>query len=306
MSTPTNVVRRNISFKTIDGVVLRGWHFLPRTVNGKVATIVMTHGFGGVKEMYLDDFAAAFAAAGFGAIVYDNRGLGESDGEPRQEVDPWRQLSDMRDAITYAQALPETDPNLIGLWGSSFSGGHAIVTAANDRRVKCVVAQVPFISGYHTSRRYTRADLAESALAMIDADRAARFRGEAPMMLPISPPALGEPAVMPSRESYEFTAESSKRAPTFRNEVTLRSMDLAGGYEPGFYIERVSPTPLLMIIGTKDVECHYEIGLAAYERALQPKKLVTVKGGHFVCYVKEFELASSEAVAWFKAHLLSG
>ena len=296
--------RMDIEFRTSDGLTLRGWHFLPENTSGKAPTIVMSHGFGGVKEMFLEEFARAFAAAGFAVVVYDNRCLGASDGEPRQEVDPWRQLSDMRDAISFAQSLPQTDPDRVGLWGSSFSGGHVIVTAANDRRVKCVVSQVPFISGYQSARRSTRADiLMGPAAAMLDMDRAARFRGEAPILMPLSPNAPGAPAVMPSQESYDFLQVCNTHAPNFRNEITVRSMDLAGGYEPGFYMDRVSPTPLLMIVGLRDVECHFEVALSAYEKALQPKKLVTFNGGHFDCYVSRFDMASAEAIAWFKLHL---
>ena len=66
--------------------------------------------------MYLDRFAEAFAAAGLGSVVFDNRNFGASDGEPRQEIDPWRQVRDYRDAITYAEAVEETDADRIGIW----------------------------------------------------------------------------------------------------------------------------------------------------------------------------------------------
>jgi hypothetical protein len=151
-------MREDISFKTEDGVTLRGWHYLPDARSGKVPTIIMAHGFSAVKEMYLDRFAEAFAAAGLAAVVFDNRNFGASDGEPRQEIDPWKQVRDYRDAITYAQGLPDADPDRIGVWGSSYSGGHVIVVAAIDRRVKCIVSQVPLASGHENARRLVRAD----------------------------------------------------------------------------------------------------------------------------------------------------
>jgi len=128
-------MRTDITFKTEDGLTLRGWHYLPDNRRGRVPTIVMAHGFSAVREMYLDRFAEAFAAAGLAAIVFDNRNFGASDGEPRQEIDPWQQVRDYRDAITHAQSLPETDPDRIGVWGSSYSGGHVLVLGAIDRRV---------------------------------------------------------------------------------------------------------------------------------------------------------------------------
>lgn len=44
--------------------------------------------------MYLDKYDGAFVKVGLASVVYDNRGFGESDGEPRQEIDPWLQIRD--------------------------------------------------------------------------------------------------------------------------------------------------------------------------------------------------------------------
>jgi uncharacterized protein len=153
-------MRRDISFKTEDGVVLRGWLYLPDRAAGQVPTIVMAHGFSAVKEMYLDRYAEAFAAGGLGGLVFDNRNFGANDGQPRQHIDPWEQVRDYRDAITFAETLPEVDKNRIGVWGSSYSGGHVLVLGAIDRRVKCVVAQVPLISGYERDQDERRRDQA--------------------------------------------------------------------------------------------------------------------------------------------------
>ena len=135
-------MRKDVEFKTQDGVTLRGWHYLPDQRSGKVPTIVMAHGFSAVKEMYLDKFAEVSAEAGLGALVFDNRNFGASGGEPRQEIDPWEQVRDYRDAITFVETLPETDADRIGIWGSSYSGGHVLVVGAIERRV-CFVATAP-------------------------------------------------------------------------------------------------------------------------------------------------------------------
>ena len=47
-------MRKDVEFKTQDGVTLAAWHYLPDQRSGKVPTIVMAHGFSAVKEMYLD------------------------------------------------------------------------------------------------------------------------------------------------------------------------------------------------------------------------------------------------------------
>jgi uncharacterized protein len=81
-----------------------------------VPVVVMAHGFSAVKEMYLDRFAEAFSQRGIAALVYDNRNFGASDGEPRQEIDPWQQVRDYRHAITWVTDRAEIDPNRIGVW----------------------------------------------------------------------------------------------------------------------------------------------------------------------------------------------
>ena len=77
----------------------------------------MAHGISCVKEMYLDDFAKVFVDAGFAAVGYDNRCFGASDGQPRQEIDPWAQIRDYRHACTSAESLDVVDNDRIGFWG---------------------------------------------------------------------------------------------------------------------------------------------------------------------------------------------
>ena len=193
-------MRQDVEFDA-EGTTLRGWLYVPDEATGPVPTIVMCHGYSAVKELFLDAFAEVFCEAGLAALVYDNRNLGASDGEPRQEIDPWAQVRDYRHAITYARTREEVDGERIGVWGSSYSGAHVLVVGAIDRRVKCVVAQVPLISGHENARRLVRADLIKPTQDMFAADREARYRGEPPIMLPVVAPE-GEPCALPTSDSY--------------------------------------------------------------------------------------------------------
>ncbi|WP_238587431.1 alpha/beta hydrolase [Cupriavidus sp. IDO] len=89
----------------------------------------------------------------------------------------------------------------------------------------------------------------------------------------------------------------------WENNVTVRSTRAARMYEPGQWISRVSPTPLLMVVATQDTITLTDLELAAYERALQPKHPVTIKGGHFDPYLSGFSRSSEAAVEWFKQRL---
>ena len=120
------VERNNVEFGVEGGVTLRGWLFVPGA-KGPAPAITMAHGYAGVKEHGLERFARAFAEAGFVVLVHDHRNFGASDGEERGDVDPWQQIADWRRAISFLERRPEVDAAQIGIWGTSYAGGHAIV-----------------------------------------------------------------------------------------------------------------------------------------------------------------------------------
>ena len=296
-------MRQDVEFDA-EGVTLRGWLYVPDGVEGPAPAVVMAHGFSAVKEMYLDRFAEVFADAGLAALVFDNRNFGASDGEPRQEIDPWAQVRDYRHAITYASTLAEIDPERIGIWGSSYSGGHVLVVGAIDRRVRCVVSQVPLVSGYANFRALVRADFIAGFRGQFDADRAARFRGEPPAMVPVVDEDPLAPSALPTPDSWAwFTQTAETRAPSWRNEVTLRSVEMFTEYEPGTYLPWISPTPLMIVVAERDHLTPADLAIAGYERANEPKRLALLPAGHFDAYVDGFDAASGAACEWFVEHL---
>ncbi|MEW2121181.1 alpha/beta hydrolase [Streptomyces sp. NPDC005474] len=299
------MTREDIAFKGEGGVTLRGWFYVAHNTSAPAPAIVMAHGLSCVKEMHLDDYAEFFSTAGFHVLAYDHQNFGASDGLPRQEVDPVLQYRDFRNAITYAQTRPEVDPARIGIWGSSFSGGHTMTVAAIDRRVKAVVSQVPFASGPRTLDRAVRPDFVPHVRAAFDGDRHHRFNGGEPTMVPVVTPDPMAQAVMPSTEAYEwFSKTSSERAPHWRNELTARSMELISEYNPLSYVELIAPTPLLMIVAADDVVAPYSLALDAYERAREPKQLIVTTGGHFALYSGPgFDESAAAARDHFSKHL---
>lgn len=297
-------MRRDIAFSA-EGVTLRGWLYLPDSGGPRFPVVVRAHGYSAVKEMALDSFGEVFAEGGVAALVYDNRGFGSSDGEPRQEIDPWAQVRDYRHAITFAQSLPEVDPQRVGVWGSSYSGGHVLVVGAIDRRVRCVVSQAPLISGLNLARRLIRSDQLAPTRALFDADRVARFGGGAPGMIAVVSNDPSVPCALPTADAYDFFTEAARdRAPSWKNEVTLRSVEMFVEYEPGDYIDKIGPTPLLMVVASEDHLTVIDQSLVAYNRALEPKRLEIVPGGHFAVYAGPgFQQASTAARDWLAHHL---
>ncbi len=296
--------RTDVEFNA-EGTTLRGWLYRPDG-EGVAPGVVMAHGFSAVKEMYLDAFAEVFAEAGLACLVFDNRNFGASDGEPRYEIDPWAQVRDYRHAITYMQTLPGIDRDRIGVWGSSYSGAHVIVLGAIDKRIKAVACQVPLISGSENGRRLIRSDFLPSVRAAFDADREARYAGKEPGMIPVVDQDPLAPSALPTADSWKwFTETGNTRAPSWHNAVTLRSVEMFLEYEPGSYISRVSPTPLLMVVAAGDILTVSDLAIDAYEQAREPKKLVILPGGHFDAYTgPDFELSSGAARDWLVQHLI--
>lgn len=303
IAEPAN--RSDVEFDS-DGVILRGWFYRAEGDTSSAPVVVMCHGFAAVKEMYLDRYAETFSAAGLNVLVYDNRNLGTSDGTPRGEIDPMRQVDDFRNAITYAETLPGVDPDRIGIWGSSYSGAHVLVVAAQDRRVKAVCSQVPVVDGDANFRQLVRADFVDGARAGFDDDRRARFRGEDPVMIDVVNEDPMAASALPTPDSYEwFIGTQQLRAPNFVNQCTLRSVERFSEYQPGAYIRLIAPTPLLMCVAHNDVLTPTLIALDGFESAREPKKLVVLPGGHFDAYVNGFEISSKVQLDWFTEHLLA-
>lgn len=308
-------MREDVEFAAADGTMLRGWYYRPEQASGTWPIVVVSHGFGAVKEMYLDLVAEGLAAGGLGCLVYDHRGFGTSDGEPCQEIDPFLQIADARDAITFAGLLPGTDTTRIGIWGSSYTGGHVLVLGATDGRVRCVVSQVPTISGARTTLRRFPGDGLADMRARFAADRENRMRGGPPATVAFvprlapediarsdAPEATGQ--LLGNDQAAWCVSTPGERLERWRNEMTLRSLELYASYEPGVYIDRIAPTPLLVIAMTEDTVTPTDEILAAYERACEPKRLVLHRGGHFDVYGIHRDAAIAAAREWFTAHLL--
>lgn len=172
--------RSDIEFKTIDHVTLRGWIYKPTDATGKHPCLVISHGLTCLKEMGLDTLADRLTSVlPIACLVYDHRGYGASDqkdNEPRNEIVPTYQNSDLQDAITYAQSREDIDASKIGLWGYSYSGGHSLWVAAIDRRVKTVIAVAAFTTGDLLANNM-RTDFEDSVVEMLSQGMLSGFGG---------------------------------------------------------------------------------------------------------------------------------
>lgn len=241
--------------------------------------------FSGLRNQFLPDFAERFVAEGFTTFTYDNRCWGDSEGTPRNNVDPILQTRDYYDAFNYVKTLPDVDPENIIYWGSSMSGGNAIVAAAVNKSVRAVIVQVPFVTGEVLS---TPAALFCDILLE---DRANVASGKHAIMAPVMPE-TEEEALSGKSESMlndvnavHFIKEMERRGYAYEKMATLQSLFHAIGHEPRVAIKRITPRPILFVIAEHDSTIPSDTQLQVYNEAPEPKRLHIIKGaGHFDPY----------------------
>lgn len=299
-------MRTDVTFTSEDGTALAAWLYLPEAANagggagpastaavanaprtggvdqagalnqdGRFPCVVMSHGFTALKVMGLEPYAQVFVDAGLACLVYDHRNWGDSGGEPRGETDPWRQLSDMRDAVTFVRTLPQIDPSRVAVWGTSYSGGHALMMGALDRRLRAVVSQVPLVDGLGFFRNAVQGG-GEKILARLNEDRDARFRGEPPQTVRSAPP---------GSTTAEWAALVDPQG-VWPNRMTLRSLELVASYMPMAYTWQIAPTPLLMLVAEEDEITPLGPQLDAFNAAGAPKELLRYPCRHYDVYTR--------------------
>jgi pimeloyl-ACP methyl ester carboxylesterase len=240
---------------TSGGATCAAWHLTATTdayagEHGRPC-VVMAHGFGGTKDTGLLDYAEGFAAAGIDALLFDYRGFGNSEGTPRQHVSYRRQRQDYHAAIAAARNVPGIDPDRIVLWGTSYSGGHVIAVAAQDKQVAAVISMTPATDGLAALQQIARYAgigqlLRATGHGLHDAARALACR--TPHHIPVVG-APGSAAIIstPGAEAgYVAIA-----GPTWRNEVCARTALEVALNRPTTYAKRLS-CPILVQVGNRD------------------------------------------------------
>jgi alpha-beta hydrolase superfamily lysophospholipase len=285
--------RRDVTFDS-DGTRCAAWLYA-----GGPACVVLAHGFGAVRTGRLDAYAERFAAAGLTALVFDYRHFGDSEGEPRQLLDIGRQLDDWRAATAFARSLDGVDPERIVLWGTSFSGGHVAVLAAEDARVAAAISQGPFANGLAALRAAGLADSWRLTVAGVR-DELARLRGRPPFTIPIVGPP-GRTAAMNSPDAEPGYRAMFPPGATFRNEVAARIDLRIGLYRPFRHAPRIA-CPWLVCVADRDAVTPPQPALKGAMRAPRGE-IRRYDGGHFDIYRGElFESVVGDQIEFLARH----
>lgn len=289
-----------IDLKTItfwsDGSRLQGTIFTPKDIalEEKLPGILLIHGWGGHRGNLNKNYAPHFAKLGFVVMTFDLRSWGESDGffvaettlppvnsvanvdvsgqHIRSIVNPFKMLDDARAALSWFVAEPNLQANNIGVWGTSFGGSLAVVTAANDRRVKALVTQMAPVNN--------QATFGQIPEGMVSAWETQRARGE------ITP--------YPGPESA---------SPGLRGYPDMIAMKR---YDPAAYWPKVSSPTLIIDAENEELFDRRVNGLALHQslKGRIATNYKVIEGKHYDLYRGDgYEQALKAAQDWFLEHL---
>jgi uncharacterized protein len=265
------------------------------TPASRAPAVVLAPGWG-ETEATTEKYARRFAARGIVAMAIDYRGWGRSGGFlyladalraddrlrfsthtakvriRRKRLLPEAQVIDIRNAISFLQGEPGVDRARIGVWGADMAGGHALVAAAIDARVKAAVAHVPIVDGGGTPRRAFAPSAAQQAALV----RLARS-GQAPATAIAA-------AAMNDEESRLALAE----------------------YHPFWYADAVpQTTAILFVVAEKDLKVNNQTNAVAASKVLKgPNGVTVIRGaGHTLATSGAIDAAADAAAAWFQKYL---
>lgn len=277
-----------------DGSRLAAEVFSPKEAGDKaLPTVVMSHGWGGTAQQLRPD-AALFAKAGYLVVTFDYRGWGASEGrvvltkaaprgktgepfsaevkELREYVDPLEQTADLLNVLHWVQGEKQCDGKRIGLWGSSYSGGHVVYAAARDPRVKATVSQVPAL---------------DSRLML----QAGPLREQ-----------MFQQATQRARGDVGYPPPGQRVIGNLRGAPILDKMLQ---YAPVEDAAKAPGCAMLFVLAEKEeLFDNKDHGILAYERAKGPKKLVILPGlKHYDIYFTARKEAQRLALEWFDKYL---
>jgi uncharacterized protein len=292
-ASAAGVERRAITIWS-DGTRMAGDLWLPDGFgNGNDRpAIVLTHGWGGVRSHLNNTYAPKFAKAGFVVLTFDYRGWVDSgsrlviigdqpspdeNGEItvraraiRQVVDPHDQVRDITSALDYLVGEPGVDVARIGIWGTSYSGGHVIVVGARDKRVAAIVSQVGYQGvGWTPSRQqFANQRAIDKARGVID---------PIPQGIDVVPNLTGTPDLAKMFDYRPIDFAPDVRVPTMVIDVTGEEL-----------FDRTKNGQAVYKIIKENTDAVYE----------------TFSGKHYRIYDQHYPAASSLALDWFQRHLM--
>jgi uncharacterized protein len=275
---------------------------------GPHPAVVLGGGWCYVKELVQPMYASVFQRNGFAALIFDYRYMGGSSGEPRQHIDPWQQIEDYRNAVSYMEARDEVDAQRIGAWGISYSGGHVLILGAIEPRVRAICGVVPTVDGWQNMRLAHGTVGFRRLQEAITAARRKLYETGEHTYIPHQPESEGDLAVWPFPKSkVTFRRLKETQAPAYDGRSTVASAEMLLAYSVMPYVERLTETPTMLAVAEGDDHTHWDLAAQAFDAIPAQRKRwhVVPRSGHLTLYEDEDAVAvvAQAAADWFGEYL---
>jgi len=152
------VAYEEVSFRTEDNVLLRGWFILSPHPQAK--TIILLHGYGADKGNILP--SRLFLYPEYNLLFFDFRYFGESKGD--YSTAGLDEVKDLRAAIQY---LHSRGIHEVGVWGISMGGAVALMAAVQMQEIKAVIAESSYARLDLVANQYYQIPLLRYPIGML-------------------------------------------------------------------------------------------------------------------------------------------
>lgn len=263
----------------------------------KNPVIILCHGFCGIQEMLLPNYAEAFTRAGFSTITFDYRGFGDSDGE-RGRLVPVRQIDDIVSVVNWAREQPTLEADSIGLWGTSFGGCHVFGAVVREPGIKCIVSQLAFADGEEiVTGKMNDAEREAFLLTLNKMSEKQKSTGKEMF--------VGVNRVLSDPESKSFFEENKTHYPKMDIKIPFLTVRETLLYKPALNASQVM-CPTLVVIAGQDTVNSPEQGRALFDAVGAKEKSLYEESNarHYDIYTGEhFKKIINIQTEWFKTYL---
>jgi dienelactone hydrolase len=292
--------RATVRIPTASGDEIEAWVYRAEG-EGPHPAIVMAHGFAAIKAGGLADFAQRFCREGFTAIPFDYRQWGGSSGQPRDETSVPRQREDYRTVIEWAAADADIDETRIFIWGTSFSGLHAVEIAATDARLRGAIAQTPLVDGLAGAMMTPLArSLQLFALGLLDRVGSAFGRPTRYVPAGVAPGQFGVVANEAAAAGLDIIRPTD--GSEWHNRVAARSILGIPSHRPVRKAAQIR-CPILIVVGEMDTIVPVGAALRVAQRACRGE-LFRSRGDHYGVYEggEDFDRVIEVEIAFLHRH----
>ena len=297
-------MERRVFFNS-DGIRIAGVLFEPEAADDYTCpAIILCQGMVGVKEYFwFPHLARRLVELGCVALIWDYRGVGESEGEPGR-LYPLEQAEDIRNGLTFLETNQKVDPERLGLMGFSFGAGMVPYVSGIDERVKCSISVAGWGDGERWMRSIGRYYEWLDLLKQIENDRKTRIETGVSEMVGGGGILVGDPTTAADRQNViDQIPEMEGYKSTFYSLATAEKLL---DFKPISVVAGISPRAIMYIAAELDSVTPAEGVVDMFEETLEPKKLwVIPEAAHYDVYRDDLkEHIWNMSVDWFKEHLL--